>query len=293
MEKAFQRIGVIANTDKPDAEAVLNRIAVRAAHHGVTLVTCDPTGAYLPHTERVEPDVFGARIEALLACGGDGTMLSAVRTLGNSLVPVLGVNLGSLGFMTSVPEPDTEQAVDALATGNYTASTRSWMICRLLRNGEQRATARALNDVVVGWGESSRVVTLSAYINDTRITSYTCDGLIVSTPTGSTGHSLSAGGPILHPETPAFVLNVICPHTLSTRPLVMPDRSQITIRVDQTDKKLILSIDGQENEPIQQGDRIEIERNPQPVQFLHLPNYDYFAVLRQKLGWRGHVTGGR
>jgi NAD+ kinase len=290
VENAFQRIGVIANTGKPDAEDVLARIATRATLHGMTLVTCDPTGGYLPNTERVAPEEFGSKIQALLACGGDGTLLSAVRALGNSMVPVMGINLGSLGFMTSVPGDDTERAVDAMATGDYTTSTRSMMTCRILRNGEQRTTTRALNDVVIGWGESSRVVTLTAYIDDTRITAYTCDGLIVSTPTGSTGHSLSAGGPILHPETPAFVLNVICPHTLSTRPLVVPDHSRLTIQVDQTAKKLILAIDGQENEPILEGDRIELERNPQPVQFLHLPGYDYFAVLRQKLGWRGGVT---
>lgn len=291
MEKAFRRIGVVANSRKPEAKDVLRRVADRASHHGLTLVTCDDTGDLLPEAERVAPGAsFGGAIEGLLACGGDGTLLSAIRAIGSETVPVMGVNLGSLGFMTSVPEPDTERALDALATGDYTTSTRSWMRCRILRNGEQRATAQALNDIVVGWGESSRVVTLSAYIDDTRITSYTCDGLILSTPTGSTGHSLSAGGPIVHPETPAFVMNVICPHTLSTRPLVMPDRCRITITVDHAPKKLILSIDGQETEPVREGDRIEVERHPQPVRFLHLPGYDYFAVLRQKLGWRGRVT---
>ncbi len=286
----MKRIGVIANRKKPDADAVMRRIAAKADQLGLTLITCDATSEMLPRAEQSEPDVFASKIDVLLACGGDGTMLSAVRMLGDVQVPVMGVNLGSLGFMTSVTEPEAEHALEVLVSGKARASNRTLAVCRVTRNGGAPAEYRALNDIVVGWGESSRVVTLTVTIDETEVTSYVCDGLILSTPTGSTGHSLSAGGPILHPETPAFVLNVICPHTLSTRPLVVPDKANIAVTVAESRKELILSVDGQEAERVQQGDRIEVTRHEHPVQFLHLPGYDYFAVLRQKLGWRGRVT---
>ncbi|MBU0677389.1 MAG: NAD(+)/NADH kinase [Verrucomicrobia bacterium] len=142
---------------------------------------------------------------------------------------------------------------------------------------------------MIGWGSSSRVLTLGLSINDEIVTSYICDGLMISTPTGSTGHSLSAGGPILHPQTPAFIINVICPHTLSTRPLVVPDDSTITIHVMDMakDKKVILAVDGQEEQPFEEGDKLVVKKTSQGVRFIHLPGYSYFEVLRHKLHWRG------
>jgi NAD+ kinase len=130
------------------------------------------------------------------------------------------------------------------------------------------------------------MVTLELAVDDEPVTAYACDGMIIATPTGSTGHSLSAGGPLLHPQTAAFVINVICPHTLSTRPLVVADRSTISVRVSAASKQLLFSVDGVEH-PLGQGDRIEMRRSPHHVRFAHLPGYSYFAVLRQKLHWRG------
>lgn len=283
----MKKIGVLANCRKPEASAVLRRLAAKAAALGMELYTCDATGKLVSGALRVSPSSFIRKIDVLMALGGDGTVLRAVRILGGSNKPVLGVNLGSLGFLTSVTEENIDRALEVLRRGAFTTSMRSIAECRLFRGKRQIAVYRGLNDVVVGWGISSRVNTLSVSVDGEPVAAYVCDGLIVSTPTGSTGHSLSAGGPILHPASPSFVINVICPHTLSTRPLVVSDKSRITVLVMKAVKKLLLSVDGQEGCAVQQGDRLEIRRFAKPARFVHLPGYSYFSVLRQKLNWRG------
>lgn len=283
----MKRIGILANTTKPQAVDAVKVIAAKCRDYGMELFVCDETADLAPMAHRVAPDQLESSIDVLLALGGDGTMLHALRVMGHSDIPVAGVNLGSLGFMTTVPQNDAGRLIDVLAAGTFHLSRRTLAVCVVSRNGAASEPVVALNDLVVGWGASPRVITLRVAIDGTRVTSYMCDGLIVSTPTGSTGHNLSAGGPILHPETPAFVLNVICPHTLSTRPLVIPDDSVLTVEVAAANKDLILSIDGQEQDRIRQGDHLEIRRHPRRVRFLHLPDYSYFSVLRQKLGWSG------
>ena len=285
----MKRIGIIANCEKPDAPDTLRRIEARAGELGLALVTCGATAELLQNAEQVDPGGLADAIDVLMVFGGDGTMLRAVRSLNGIDVPVLGVNLGSLGFMTSVPEEDAGRALEVLADGSYTTSTRSTARCQVHRGGALLGEYHLLNDVVVGWGDSTRMVTLSVLIDGNKVTSYKCDGLIFSTPTGSTGHQMSAGGPILHPEAPAFVINVICPHTLSTRPIVVQDQSVITVHVTDCPKQLIMAVDGQETRRVAQDDRIEITRNPVTIRFLHLPGYNYFSVLRQKLGWSGSV----
>ena len=283
----MKKIGVFANCRKPEAVEILKRLAAKASELGVQLVTCNEVGRLLARSVRVSNRSFAQKIDVLMALGGDGTMLRAVRALQGRDIPVLGVNLGSLGFMTSVTQDALERAMEVLVKGNFSTSTRTIAECRLLRRGKKIGDYRALNDIAIGWGNTSRVVTLELSIDGEPVTSYVCDGMIVSTPTGSTGHSLSAGGPILHPETPVFVINLICPHTLSNRPVVISDRSVVSVRVVETTKKLLLSVDGQEEQSIAAGDQLEIRRSVKGVRFIHLPGYSYFSVLRQKLHWRG------
>ena len=283
----MKRIGIIANTSKPHAAEVLIGLSGQADSLGMTLVASGPEAKMLPRCVEVTEKQLPGEIDVMLALGGDGTMLNAVRTLGEHEIPVVGINLGSLGFMTSVPLEDAEKVLDVLSKGDFTVSERVTADCELFRSGISQRKDRALNDIVIGWGASSRVVTLKLSVSDAHVTSYVCDGLIVSTPTGSTGHSLSAGGAILHPETAAFMINVICAHTLTTRPLVIPDDRPITIEVTESPKTLLLSVDGQEEQPVELGDRLEIKRSKNKVRFLHLPGYSYFSVLRQKLHWSG------
>ena len=256
---------------------------------GIVLVTSDQTGDLLPDAEHVEVDRFAEQVDVMMALGGDGTMLRTVRILNGANTPVLGVNLGSLGFMTSVTEEALEHAVEVLVRKDFTLSERTLVDCVIFRRDRDVARYTSLNDVVVGWGASSRVLTLGVSIDEDDVAQYVCDGLIVSTPTGSTGHSLSAGGPIVHPESPVFTVNVICPHTLSARPLVVPDRSAIRVQVLDIpgNKRPLLSADGQGEFVLEAGDRLEMSKHPHCARFIHLPEYSYFSVLRQKLHWRG------
>lgn len=286
----MKTLGVIANCTKPAAASALRRIAAGARRLGFGLAVCDGTRALLPEAAACAPERFRRRIDTLVALGGDGTMLYAARMIGAADIPLLGVNLGSLGFLTSVTLDRIEPALEALAAGECVESRRALLDCRLIRGRRTLGRHRALNDVVIGWGATSRVVRLSLEVDGEAVSTLVCDGLIVSTPTGSTGHSLSAGGPVLHPGSPAFVINPICPHTLSNRPMVIPDDSRVELRVESADKKLLLVVDGQDHSAVSSGDRIRIERAERGVRILNLPGYSYFNVLRQKLHWRGSST---
>jgi len=282
----MKTLGVFANCSKPRAAEVLARLSDKARNLGLRLFADKTSAALLKAAEPVEVPEMLDRVEAVLALGGDGTMLRAARELGGHDKPIIGVNIGGLGFLTSVAEADLERALECLAADNFSTSHRSMAEC-VVRRGDKTLSYRALNDVVLGSGGSARIVTLHVSIEGEDVTSFVCDGLIVSTPTGSTGHSLSAGGPIIIPESQVLVLGLICAHTLSTRPLVVPDRSVISVTVVNSGGGLMLSVDGQVDNALEVGDRVDIRRSEESVRFIHLPGYSYFSVLRHKLHWRG------
>jgi len=276
------KIGVVANLTKPAAPSVLARLAAGARQHGLQLLADEATAALLPGAMVIPAERLAERSDLMMALGGDGTMLHTVRLLNGRDIPVVGVNLGSLGFMTSIVEGELERSLSAIVNGDFTISRRT-----LLAGRGAGGAWRALNDVVIGWGQSSRVVTLGLRVDGVDVVSYVCDGLIVSTPTGSTGHSLSAGGPIVHPEAPVWVVNPICPHSLSNRPMVVPDTARLEVTVLDSPKQQLLVVDGRERGLLGSGDRIEMARAEATVRFVHLPGYNYFAVLSRKLHWRG------
>jgi NAD+ kinase len=279
----MKKIGVIANSRRPHAADVFERLVQKADQLQWRLFTDQASAKHLPSAEVIEFDRFASTVEVLLAMGGDGTVLFCAKLLNGTPVPILGINLGSLGFLTGVSEDSMETALDALEAGRCKSEPRTVAECTVASG----KTYRVLNDVVIGFGGSSRIVTLDLSINGEPASSYSCDGLIVCTPTGSTGHSLSTGGPILQPGCGAFGISVICPHTLSNRPLVLPDSAVIDVTVQNTKKTLLLSIDGQDTEELSLGKTIRITRSAHPVHFLYPPGYSYFSVLRQKLHWRG------
>jgi NAD+ kinase len=288
----MKHLGVIANTGKPRAAAVLQRLAALAQSLDLTLCTTAETAALLPGASVIAGGEAFRAVDAVLALGGDGTMLAAVRSLHGLNKPLIGVNIGSLGFMTSVSEQDMERALCCLRDETYLVSERSVAECVVRTVDGATDHYCALNDVVVSSGASSRVVRLEVSAGESLVTTYVCDGLIVSTPTGSTGHSLSSGGPIMLPETHAFVISVICPHTLSSRPLVVPDQTVIRVRVCEAIHHLRLSVDGQVGRALKSDDVVEVRRGARNVRFLHLPDYDYFSVLRRKLNWSGSTGMG-
>ena len=283
-------VGIYANLSKPDAAVTLQALAHSARQLGITLVACNPATAHLADNCRlVAPNQLGQTADILLSLGGDGTVLQAVHVLDGAPVPVLGINLGNLGFLTSVPDTAAVAALQALADGTYQTVAYPLLEAKHLRGPAQKemTTARALNDLVIGWGSSPRATMIDVAFNLEWIASYVCDGLIVATPVGSTGHALSAGGPILHRDVPAMILEPICPHTLSNRPLVLPNDGTITVRLPAPDKNLLLSVDGRPSGWLENGDLLEVRRSDVQAQFVHLPDYSWFKLLSQKLHWRG------
>ena len=283
----MKKIGVIVNTKRSRAEGVLAELRRLAEGHGFKLYAEDTAMAEALGAKYLPVESFAKQADIVLALGGDGTVLYTARALHGSDIPVMGINLGSLGFLTSVGDTEIAAALDAIANENTKISERDVAVCRIFKDGTLAGEKPSLNDMVLGWGASSRIVTLKLSIDGESVGSFMCDGMMVSTPTGSTGHSLSAGGPILHPGVAGFGINVICPHTLGSRPLVVPNTSLIEIEVMNAAKELILSIDGQDEFKVEQGGRIEIRRSPHQVKFLQLQNHSYFSVLAQKLHWRG------
>lgn len=281
------RLGVFANCRKPSAPSVLARVAACARELGFSLFASEETARWLPGADAIPDDAWRDRVDCLLVLGGDGTVLHAARFVGDSGVPILGINLGRLGFLTSVPEWDLERALEALAQNRHKISERAVIECEHRRGNQILGAHRAVNDVVLGWGESSRIITLDVFLDDQLVATYQSDGVIVATPTGSTAHALSAGGPIVHPECECFLLCAICPHTLSNRPVVFSDRHTITVVPTAGVKRLLLSVDGQVEEPVEAGDRIAMRRASVGIRLVQLPEYNYFALLQEKLNWRG------
>ncbi|MBT3296483.1 MAG: NAD(+) kinase [Verrucomicrobia bacterium] len=282
----MKTLGVIANTSKPRAEDVVGRIAAKARQLDVALVAEATTAALSEAITEVSREDLLEQADAIAALGGDGTMLRAARVLDGRDTPVMGVNIGSLGFLTSIAEDELDHALESLATGDI--DLRHWAVADavVLSQGKEVGYYRALNDVVLRGG-SPRVVTLDLAVDGDHVTSYVCDGLIVSTPAGSTGYSLAAAGPILTPSVEAFVISLICPHTLSSRPLVVPDSSEIVVAVGDTGGALFLTADGQVGQSLEQGDCVKIRRSEKDVRVVQIPGHSYFSVLREKLTWRG------
>ncbi len=284
----MKRLGIIANISKARATDVLRRIVTKATELKLDLCADAATAALMPGLRATSAEAAFGEVDAVMALGGDGTMLRAFRTLAGRDLPLIGVNIGSLGFLTSVAEGDLERALECLARDEIVFSRRSVAECTVQRGGVEVGRYAGLNDVVIGGGASKRVITLDVSVGGDRVASYLCDGLIVSTPTGSTGHNLSAGGPIVVPETRAFVISLICPHTLSSRPLVLSDDSDIVIQPGRSNETgLSLTVDGQVGQPLQGEDQVRVHASRTGVRFIHLPGYSYFGVLSQKLGWKG------
>lgn len=281
----MKKIGVIANSKRPHAVDIFERLSQKAKELDWALFADEGSAKHLPSATVIEFNEFASTVDVLLSMGGDGTMLLCAQLLEGAEVPILGINLGSLGFLTSIAEESFETALDALESGDFTSEKR--MIAECTVKGK---TYRVLNDMVLGWGGSSRMVSLHTSIDGEHITTFACDGMIVTTPTGSTGHALSTGGPIIQPGTCAFGISVICPHTLSNRPLIVPDASVIDIQIESAHKTLLLAIDGKDVEELNEGDLIRFQKSDRPVHVIHLPNYSYFSVLRQKLHWRGKMV---
>lgn len=226
------------------------------------------------------------RIDLLVVLGGDGTLIHAASVLGGAPIPILGVNMGSLGFMTEIPVSGLYDALEEVLEGKYEVSERMKLDAALYRGeGPPLVRQQVINDVVISKGALARIADLEVRAGGTLITVYKADGIIVATPTGSTAYSLSAGGPILHPELEAVVVSPICPHTLTQRPIVLPPDRALEVVLASDNGEVYLTLDGQSGLPMQRGDRVEIARSGDRVRLIANPRLDYFSILRAKLRW--------
>jgi NAD+ kinase len=225
-------------------------------------------------------------VDLLLVFGGDGTMLRVAREIAGSTTPMLGVNIGGLGFLTAVPSDHLPEALKAVWSGEFKYESRD-LIEASVRQGRKLIRETALNDVVVGRGAISRLISLDVSVDGEPITRYRCDGLIISSPTGSTAYSLAAGGAIVLPTAEVFALTPICPHALSNRSIILPLSSTIVVKAITPLPATILSVDGQLATELNVGDEVTIRRSRRTVRLVHLANSSFLEALRRKLQWRG------
>lgn len=278
----MQTLVIVAKKDNPEAVALAARIR---EHYPHLTVLGDRSLAHVLGWPRVEDRELAARADLTVVLGGDGTLIYAARLLGGRGVPILGVNLGSLGFMTEVPVEELFSTLEEVLAGRFQVDSRMKLTCRLIRNGSVLIEDEILNDVVINKGALARIADHETSIDGVPITTYKADGIILATPTGSTAYSLSAGGPIVHPSVDCTVLSPICSHALTQRSIVVPaDRTiRITLRSETADT--YLTLDGQTGHGLQGGDCIEVVRSANRVNLVRNPRVAYFSILRQKLHW--------
>jgi NAD+ kinase len=282
-----RHLGLIANDSKPGARELVAALVSEFAAHPVAL-HLDRRTAKLIGAEKSESESeLAAHCEMLVVLGGDGTILDALHALGDTLRPLFGINLGTLGFLTTVGASELSSAVQAIVARDYVLSERTLLKVEIVRDGAAILSRTALNDAVASRGEISRLVRLNVRLGDTVLTQYNADGLIVATPTGSTAYSLSAGGPVLDPGSGVFIVNPICPHVLTNRAVIVADSTPITITPADESPDMLLTLDGRVVQRIERGDTIRITCAPQRLPLAMLPGVSFFDVLRQKLKWSG------
>jgi NAD+ kinase len=281
----MKKIGIIAKNIPPAARA-LRKVAAWLAGKGRTVVLDEQTAAVLG-TRGCRPQDLPSLVDMVIVLGGDGTLLSAARLVAASRrnVPIFGVNLGSLGFMAEVSLDELYPSLEEALAGKLEIAERMMLTASVIRKGRKIAEYTVLNDAVVSKGAFARMVSLEVSVDEDFLTAIRADGLILATPTGSTAYSLSAGGPIIHPAIHCFVLTPICPHTLSNRPIAIPDRSLVSVKLVSESEGISLTLDGQVVTPLQQHDIVKAQKAKRRIKIFKHPTKDYYEILRTKLKW--------
>jgi NAD+ kinase len=277
--------GIMSKPSKPELARVVPDLLAWFRQHQYQVVVDRETSAFAPGVESLpRKEMGGRKLDFVVVLGGDGTILSAARVVAKAGIPVLGVNLGSLGFLAEVPLQELYPTLHAIEENCCSVESRSLVHCELIRAGSCVATYDALNDIVVGKSAIARLNHYELFVDQVFVSSYKADGLIVSTPTGSTAYSLAAGGPILMPSVDAFVVTPVSPHSLTHRALVVRDTAHIEIVVNAGDEEAYLSVDGQVGMPIHDGDRVHCRKSEHRVRLLRVKK-TFFDVLATKLKW--------
>ena len=293
-------IGLVAHPEKPGVSALVQALRREFAARGATLLMASATARLIGEPAEAGTSIvgLGERCELLVVLGGDGTILRAVHALGRRLRPVLGINLGRLGFLTCFGSADYRTAVDCVMNERYRHSSSTLWRAEIIRANPPPAAGNSaavvepgqhwgLNDAVISRGSLSRLIQLETRINGALLTQYSADGLIVATPTGSTAYSLSAGGPLLSPDSGVFVVTPICPHTLSNRSVIVADDACVDVRIRGGQAEVFLTVDGQRGITLAPGDTVRIRRAAERLPLATLPDLPFFELARRKLQWNG------
>jgi NAD+ kinase len=283
---SFKTMGVISRPRRANLSVIVPSLVRWLEARGLNVVYDEETASALPAPAKpLSREEIAAQSDILLVLGGDGTLLAAARVASPRCIPILPVNMGSLGFLTSFTVDELYPALEETLAGRSAFSERVMIQVELIRNEQTIDTQHVLNDAVVNKSSLARMIELELSIDNAFVCRYRADGLVIATPTGSTAYSLSAGGPILHPSVQAFVITPICPHTLSDRPVVVRDFSCIEVKLDSNAESAFVTLDGQKGIPMEEHDRVRITRSPQCLKLIQPPQKSYFDILRSKLKW--------
>jgi NAD+ kinase len=280
------RVGIVAKSDAARAPEVVSRLIDWLTVRGIDVILEKETAGIVPAVRAAAANKaeLPGLVDLLIVLGGDGTLLSMARAVGDLGVPIMGVNLGGLGFLTATTLDEMLPSLEAALEGRMIVEDRLMLLARVLRNGAAVCEHMALNDMVITKSAMSRIINLAVSVEGQYATAYRADGLIISTATGSTAYSLSAGGPIVAPSVDAIVLTPICSHTLTNRPIVLPASHRIEVIV-QSDQEIMLTVDGQVGVGLRERDVVEVVKAPASIRLVRFPQKDFFSVLRTKLKW--------
>lgn len=284
---SIRMIGVIAHVEKPDAAAVVREMVAELERNGLSFLLHKNTAPLAGLTSTHDEASLAEECELLAVIGGDGTILRVVQKLTSRLPVVFGINIGTLGFLTCLGSGEVRRAVECIAKADFALSRRDLLKAVLTKASGDASTLFALNDVVVSRGERSQLVQMRVTLGGVPLTDYNADGLVVATPTGSTAYSLSAGGPILMPDSGGFVITPICPHVLTNRSVVVSDSSRVEIQIAKPGQLAFVSVDAQSWFPMSVGDSLTLEKSGRILPLAMLPERPFTEVLRRKLKWTG------
>jgi NAD+ kinase len=280
-------IGLIAHTGKPGVGDLIKSLADEFRRFSMSILFEKETAAVANQSSDLSIAKLGEKSDLLVVVGGDGTILNVTGQLGEAPPPIFGINVGSLGFLTCASSPAFREAVECIAKGKMTFSNRALLEVELRDGREKQKPTIALNDAVFSRGELSRLIRLRARVNGEALTEFNADGLIIATPTGSTAYSLSAGGPIMEPESGVFVITPICPHVLTNRSIIVSENSIIEVEATEPDYPVYLTIDGREPMRIAKDAIVQIRKAKKTLRLAAMPDMSFFSVVRQKLKWSG------
>lgn len=278
-------IGIIAKNNIEEPLKITKKLSNWLKERGVEVYVEKELGKKIRHPNSIDRTDIPKLVEVILVFGGDGTFLGVAREACKYGTPILGINLGGLGFLTEVTVDELYPMMERIIAGDYEVEDRQMLITSIRRGKKNIGTYEVLNDVVINKGALARIIDLAIYIEDSHVTTYKADGIILATPTGSTAYSLSAGGPIVHPGIPVTIITPICPHTLTNRPLVVSSEMKVEIKVTTQEPDTYLTLDGQIGVRLKTGDLIEVKRTDTSVKLIKSPFRDFFSILKTKLMW--------